>query len=419
MLSLMSTEPLHVTADGCCPSAINLPKLARFAESSKFSNFRHHTLIPFLCTIPSRTRPGQSVTVDHGFALSMELYLIRHGETVDNVAGVYAGVRDSALTNHGVEQAQRLGRFFQQQDVRFSHIFSSTLSRARRTAEAIASHQKWSSQPSSLQVQQVPDLIEQNFGYYEGKTFQARANDRGPGRDAWQERTQADSDSVDVESKESMMKRADAFLDEHLLPLFLEDHKSTRAPLRVAVISHGILLGNLWRRLLARLSAKSVTISPDIVSARGTIVLEHLGGWSNTGYLSLSFAEQVPPSTTPVEADITTLGTAGREASNESSDVVSPTSPSSTTITYASTVRSPRKAQAMLSGWSARINAIDSKQHLSGLKRQRGGIGSLAHDSGQQRLESFFKRQKKEVIPTSPKSASQKTALPKLHLDQQ
>ncbi|KAM3468559.1 hypothetical protein MY5147_007828, partial [Beauveria neobassiana] len=39
----------------------------------------------------------------------MRLLLIRHGETVDNVAGIFAGVRDSALTTHGVLQAGRLG----------------------------------------------------------------------------------------------------------------------------------------------------------------------------------------------------------------------------------------------------------------------------------------------------------------------
>src|ERR1700759_2039622 len=65
---------------------------------------------------------------------SMRLFLIRHGETVDNVAGLYAGTLDSALTNHGVEQANRLGEFFTQNEVIFSHIFASPLSRAFRTA---------------------------------------------------------------------------------------------------------------------------------------------------------------------------------------------------------------------------------------------------------------------------------------------
>jgi broad specificity phosphatase PhoE len=346
--------------------------------------------------------------------MELTLYLIRHAETVDNVAGVYAGVLDSALTNYGVDQCNRLGRFFKEQDIRFSHIFSSTLSRARRTAEAIATNQKWSNQPSSLQVVQVPDLIEQDFGYYEGKTFQTRANEKRPGKDTQRKRAEDGLDFVDVESKESMTKRADAFLDEHLLPLFFQDIKPHTMPLRVAVVSHGILLGNLWRRLLARLPAKSVTISPDVVSARGTIILEHLGGWSNTGYLSLSFTEQNLPETTAVKVDVISPDTiASSEASTESSDAAALTSASLTPVTPTAMVTSSRKAHVMLTGWSARINAIDSKQHLGGLKRQRGGIGSLAHDQGQKRLESFFKRQKKEVTPSTGKSDSHNSDLPK------
>jgi hypothetical protein len=205
-----------------------------------------------------------------------------------------------------------------------------------------------------------------------------------------------------------MMKRADGFLDEHLLPLFFEDTKSHEAPLRVAVVSHGILLGHLWRRLLARLPAKSVTISPDVVSARGAIVLEHLGGWSNTGYLSLVFTERKSPSMTAVKTETNTLATTtGREASTESSDTVTLTSASLISVTPTPVATSSRKAHVMLVGWTARINAIDSKQHLTGLKRQRGGIGSLAHDQGQQRLESFFKRQKKEIDPSAAKPVFQ------------
>jgi broad specificity phosphatase PhoE len=336
----------------------------------------------------------------------MELYLIRHGETVDNVAGVYAGVRDSALTNHGVEQAQRLGKYFHQQDVRFSHIFASPLSRARRTAEAVASHQKWSDERSSLRVIQVPDLIEQDFGYYEGKTFRARADAQRLGRDAQRERSEDEAAVfVDVESKDSMMKRADAFLDEHLLPLFFTEVDTPGVALQVAVVSHGILLGNLWRRLLARLPVKSVTISPDVTSSRGSVILEHLGGWSNTGYLNLTFTKpKVPVSITlssatalPSAPPAMTATTGDEEArSSESADLAS--------ITPAGAITSTSERHVMLTGWSARINAIDSKQHLASLKRQRGGIGSSAHDQGQQRLESFFKRQKKNISepPSKP-----------------
>lgn len=72
---------------------------------------------------------------------TMRLLLIRHGETVDNVAGVYAGSRDSALTAHGVLQAGRLAAHLAEH-VEVDRMFSSDLQRAAITAQAILDAQK-------------------------------------------------------------------------------------------------------------------------------------------------------------------------------------------------------------------------------------------------------------------------------------
>lgn len=125
----------------------------------------------------------------------MELYLIRHGETVDNVAGLYAGVRDSALTNFGVEQARRLGEHFAKEDVHvaFDHIFASPLSRAYKTAQAIRAPQlvlkaiakaKASSDSEELtedlEIVRVPELIEQDFGLVDNAHRPLRRNADSP-----------------------------------------------------------------------------------------------------------------------------------------------------------------------------------------------------------------------------------------------
>jgi broad specificity phosphatase PhoE len=308
----------------------------------------------------------------------MELYLVRHGETVDNVAGLYAGVRDSALTNHGVEQARRLGHHFRRSNVRLSHVFASPLSRALKTAEAVVAAQKdlegdtaTADASPEIGIVQVPDLIEQNFGFYEGKAFQARADARKIIKGVQYDQHRNDAGFVDVESKESMCKRADAFIDEHLVPLFFLAEASMRST--VLVVSHGILLGNLWRRILARLPAKSVSVDANTTVVKGNLILEHLGGWSNTGYLHLMFSYM------PVPA----------RSDQEESSAVSPKAPS-TSPTRALELHPPTR----LLEWSTRICAIDSKEHLIGLKRQRGGIGSLAHDKGQKKLDGFFKRQR-------------------------
>ncbi|TKA76396.1 hypothetical protein B0A49_05379 [Cryomyces minteri] len=238
----------------------------------------------------------------------MKLFFIRHGETVDNVAGVYAGIRDSALTSHGFQQAQRLGQHFNTTSVTFTHIFSSHLQRAFKTGEAIravqtdigtlvdledtaADAENPLAGEEGVRIIQLPLLAEQDFGYYEGKPFYARVKGSNTsGKDAHHEEHKNDPGFVDVESKESMAKRSDIFLDEHLLPLI---QKPTQDPEHVvAIVSHGIFLGNHWRCLLRRLPPRSVQYTPEVRARNpGRIVLEHLGGWSNTGYLELDIKQ--------------------------------------------------------------------------------------------------------------------------------
>ncbi|KAK5729542.1 hypothetical protein LTR17_011845 [Elasticomyces elasticus] len=326
----------------------------------------------------------------------MKVYLIRHGETVDNVAGLYAGVRDSALTIHGVEQARRLGEHFVNMDVKLTHIFASPLSRARKTAETLQKAQNGRSQDEA-----VPDLIEQDFGFYEGKSFFMRSEAKKSGKETHHDKHKNDPGFVDVESKESMCKRADAFLDQHLIALF--EHESADSKLEVAVVSHGILLSNLWRRLLLRLPRKSLSIAAEVTAAKGPVVLEHLGGWSNTGYLELAFKkgnkdQPVEPITAALTSnaqddEAPTLPTPAPLAmvSDDTPDEAS----SSAAQKDSSAPVSPKPASSrVLAGWSTAIIAVDSKAHLVGLKRQRGGIGRLAHDEGQKKIEGFFKRQK-------------------------
>ncbi len=64
------------------------------------------------------------------------LYFCRHGESVLNAAGVYAGQLDTPLTKHGRVQAKHAGRQAESLDIDF--IVSSPLSRAHETAQIIA-----------------------------------------------------------------------------------------------------------------------------------------------------------------------------------------------------------------------------------------------------------------------------------------
>ena len=63
------------------------------------------------------------------------LYIVRHGNTTFNARGRLQGQTDSPLTNKGVKDAQAIGKMLRK--VHFDAIYSSDLSRARRTAEII------------------------------------------------------------------------------------------------------------------------------------------------------------------------------------------------------------------------------------------------------------------------------------------
>jgi broad specificity phosphatase PhoE len=94
----------------------------------------------------------------------MKLLLIRHAETVDNVTGVYAGVRNSVLTNFGVDQANKLGDHLARSGNTITHIFTSPLIRTTKTAEAIRKAQATVNPGAAsftLEIVKVPELIEQ------------------------------------------------------------------------------------------------------------------------------------------------------------------------------------------------------------------------------------------------------------------
>ena len=66
------------------------------------------------------------------------IYLVRHGQTKQNRAGVLQGRSDFPLNEQGEEQARRVGAYFRAQGVRFDVVYSSPLCRARQTAALIS-----------------------------------------------------------------------------------------------------------------------------------------------------------------------------------------------------------------------------------------------------------------------------------------
>ncbi|KAF4637499.1 hypothetical protein G7Y89_g585 [Cudoniella acicularis] len=323
----------------------------------------------------------------------MRLLLIRHGETVDNVAGIYAGTTDSALTSHGVLQANRLAIHLAATDIKISHIFSSDLQRAAKTADAIRVAQS----PASERVMRLPILREQDFGFYEGKQFFERPRGSNKtGKEAHLAAHRNEPGFKDVESKPAMTLRMETFIDTHLLQLIKEVHEEHA----VVVVAHGIILTYLWRCIIRRFHPNDVSVAPGIVT--GDRGIEYLGGWSNTGYLELEVKQRamlvsIPlpiPVAEPVQADISApslpISRQPLPPSDSSSIPEQPNTPLSASVTSAEVSRPKLLHHSLV------VKAVNSQEHLKGLKKTRGGIGSLKHDTSQKTVDSFFKKQRTE-----------------------
>jgi len=87
------------------------------------------------------------------------VHIARHGETAWSLSGQHTGLTDLPLTARGEHNAERLGGRLRGLTV--ARVFTSPLQRARRTAELAGFG-------AALTVD--PDLVEWNYGEYEGLT---------------------------------------------------------------------------------------------------------------------------------------------------------------------------------------------------------------------------------------------------------
>ena len=151
--------------------------------------------------------------------MATQIYLIRHGETVWSLTGQHTGRTDVPLTENGERQALHLRG--QLQGIAFTHVLTSPLQRARRTCELAG---------FGATAKNEPDLMEWNYGEYEGKTS-AAIREQQPDWNVFQQ------GCPQGESVEQVAQRADRVL-------------ATLRPLdgTVAVFSHGHFLRALAMR---------------------------------------------------------------------------------------------------------------------------------------------------------------------------
>ena len=149
----------------------------------------------------------------------MKIYLVRHGETGWNQAGLLQGQTDIALNEQGVEQAREAAERLK--EVPFEIAFCSPLIRAKRTAGIIVGDRK-------IPLTTDERLRELNFGPWEGVDIRAIKDETSqpftnPGGYIPPE---------GAESFEQLYKRSGEFVKQVLLPL--EGSYET-----VLVVAHG------------------------------------------------------------------------------------------------------------------------------------------------------------------------------------
>ncbi|MEZ5337909.1 MAG: histidine phosphatase family protein [bacterium] len=96
----------------------------------------------------------------------MPVILIRHGQSEGNLRRIFQGSLDYPLTDLGREQAQSVGRWLAEREMRFDAVYSSPLSRAHETARILGE------QTGNGEIQTHELLREIHGGELEGLTHE-------------------------------------------------------------------------------------------------------------------------------------------------------------------------------------------------------------------------------------------------------
>ncbi len=116
------------------------------------------------------------------------LYLVRHGETVDNANQIMQGQTQGALNEHGMQQAREVSE--QWKDKPLDVILASDLKRAIDTARIIA-------EPHQMEVLTTPLLRERDWGSFTGRYIPDLKGETWPD---------------DIETLENLLSRAGEFI---------------------------------------------------------------------------------------------------------------------------------------------------------------------------------------------------------------
>ena len=186
-----------------------------------------------------------------------ELYLCRHGETEENVAGILQGQSPGHLTAQGCEQAAALREHLVAEGVRFDALLVSDLARTLHTARIVNEH-------FGLPLTPCPLLRERDWGSLTGRRIEEVRDMEFP---------------KDVETVKAMHERARRFLD------FLHRHHDGET---VLAIGHG-----LFNRVI-RATLAGVTIRDIPRMTNGEVTVLHVPNTRHHRSAEILPAQSVP-----------------------------------------------------------------------------------------------------------------------------
>ena len=140
------------------------------------------------------------------------LYLVRHGETMDNAHHIMQGQTPGQLNENGIRQAEEVADKLK--DEAIDAFVSSDLRRSIHTCELIA-------RPHGMPVTTTPLLRERDWGSFTGKYIPELSNLNDPS--LWPD---------DIESLDALKRRAKDFM------VWLKEQYPSQ---KVLAVGHGII----------------------------------------------------------------------------------------------------------------------------------------------------------------------------------
>ncbi|BBE31492.1 phosphoglycerate mutase [Tepiditoga spiralis] len=153
----------------------------------------------------------------------MNIYIVRHGESEHNKAGIWQGLLDGELSEVGIEQARKLSNKLQNEKI--DAIYSSKLKRAMKTADIIA-------EKHNLKVERYKEFNECKIELWNGYSINDVFTKFSSEFEEW-----ANNPWTIIEGVESMGN-----LQKRVVEKFLKIVKKHSEEDTILIVSHGLAL---------------------------------------------------------------------------------------------------------------------------------------------------------------------------------